>query len=121
RRGANSASLEDSPCRQPAALPPRPARAIARGIAPMTVSTAQALLDDLRRAQLLNAAQLETVQAECGHLTEPQQLVQELVRRNFLTPFQADQVLQGPAQDLNFGSYRLLDVIGEGGMGSTCK
>src|SRR5207244_10207603 len=59
--------------------------------------------------------------AECGHLTDPQQLVQELVRRNFLTPFQAEQVLQSPAADLNLGSYRLLDIIGEGGMGIIFK
>src|SRR5437667_207401 len=54
----------------------------------MTLSTAQSLLDELRRTHLLSAAQLEAVHAELSHLTDPRKLADELVRRNFLTSFQ---------------------------------
>jgi serine/threonine protein kinase len=66
---------------------------------------------------LLSAEQLETVQTEFAHLTEPRQLANELVRLGYLTRFQADQVVEGYANDLVLGPYRLLEPIGEGGMG----
>src|SRR5262245_4818764 len=41
----------------------------------------------------------------------------EMVHRGWLTPFQAYQLLQGKGSELIFGSYVLLEPIGEGGMG----
>src|SRR5262249_31579209 len=40
-----------------------------------------------------------------------------LVYRGWLTPFQAEQILNNQAESLFFGSYVLLEPIGEGGMG----
>ena len=44
----------------------------------MSIGTPLALLDDLRRWQLLSPAQLETVCAELGQLTDPQRLAEWL-------------------------------------------
>src|SRR5437868_12995195 len=51
--------------------------------------------------------------------TGPQDLAAALVRDGLLTRFQADQLLQGKWRNfLIGGKYKLLDRIGEGGMGA---
>ncbi|NUQ66543.1 MAG: serine/threonine protein kinase, partial [Pirellulales bacterium] len=50
-----------------------------------------------------------------------QQLLQELVRSQKLTKFQAQAVYQGKAKGLVMGNYALLDKLGEGGMGQVFK
>ena len=48
-------------------------------------------------------------------------LTRELVDRNWLTPYQANQLLLGHGNDLLVGSYRLLARLGKGGMGQVFK
>src|SRR2546421_12767683 len=43
-------------------------------------------------------------------------LLAGLVRRHLLTQFQADAVREGSGDDLILGHYRILDVLGQGGM-----
>ncbi|NLX94807.1 MAG: serine/threonine protein kinase [Rhodopirellula sp.] len=50
-----------------------------------------------------------------------QQLLQQLVRAQRLTKFQAQAVHQGKAKGLVMGNYVLLDKLGEGGMGQVFK
>jgi serine/threonine protein kinase/N-acetylneuraminic acid mutarotase len=48
-------------------------------------------------------------------------LARELVERNWITSYQADQLLQGRGAGLVLGPYHVLDKLGEGGMGQVFK
>ena len=48
-------------------------------------------------------------------------LARELVRANKLTKYQAQAVYQGKTKGLVFGEYRVLDKLGQGGMGVVLK
>ena len=45
----------------------------------------------------------------------------ELARRGWLTPFQANQLVQGRGQELVVGPYVLIERLGEGGAGLVFK
>ncbi len=80
------------------------------------------LLRVLHESQLLEPAQLteltRQLQPEIG---EARTLARELIRRGWLTPYQANELAQGRAKDLVLGSYLLLEPLGEGGMGQVFK
>ncbi|MCS6850655.1 MAG: serine/threonine protein kinase [Gemmataceae bacterium] len=83
----------------------------------MSVTSANVLIEWLRQYRLLEPAQL----AELTHKrhqfpVQPQALVKELVRRGWLTVFQANYLLESRARELVFGPYRILDHIGRGGL-----
>ncbi len=50
-------------------------------------------------------------------MTHTDALLARLVHDHLLTPFQADLVRKGSGEDLILGHYRILDLIGQGGMG----
>ena len=87
----------------------------------MPVESAAGLTDVLRRGRLLEPAQLDALPALASAFPEPRALAGELIRRDWLTPYQINQLLQGRGDQLLLGSYVLLEKLGEGGMGQVFK
>lgn len=81
--------------------------------------TATDLLQSLRDVSLLEDSQVDDVVGTHGG--DVGEFAGELVRRGWLTPFQADRALQGEPSQLVIGPYLLLDILGEGGMGRVYK
>jgi response regulator RpfG family c-di-GMP phosphodiesterase len=54
---------------------------------------------------------------EFAKLTNTDSLISRLLHRHLITSFQADAIRQGLADDLILGPYRILDMLGQGGMG----
>jgi eukaryotic-like serine/threonine-protein kinase len=79
------------------------------------------LLASIRQYQLLEAEQLAQVSSILPGFSDGKTLARELLRRGWLSVYQANQLLQGRGQNLVFGSYQLLERLGEGGMGAVFK
>jgi serine/threonine protein kinase len=82
-------------------------------------STAEELLDLIRRSDLVDAARLDAFVCDMAAPAGlPQDLAQILVSREILTRFQADALLQGKYKGFHVGEYRVLQPLGAGGMAS---
>jgi serine/threonine protein kinase/WD40 repeat protein len=80
------------------------------------------LLDRLRQCELLTSAQMEELAALPEALdSDPRVLGRILLRREWLTRFQINQVAVGRGKELIVGPYVVLDRLGEGGMGQVFK
>ncbi len=88
----------------------------------MSVESVAAFVELLRESKLLDAAQLD----ELGHggfdqFSHPRALADDLLQRGWITPFQADQLLEGQGKDLILGAYRVLERLGQGSTGHVFK
>src|SRR5262245_2658130 len=88
----------------------------------MAAGRVAAFIEDLRQLQLVEPASLD----EIGRLPQaqsddPTPLARELVQRRLLTSFQVNALARGNGKELAVGVYRLVDRIGEGGMGQVYK
>src|SRR5688500_3972602 len=79
-------------------------------------------LAQLTASQLMAAADVETfVAALAAPPADGEQLARELVKQKKLTAFQAQQIYAGKGKSLALGNYRILDKLGQGGMGMVLK
>src|ERR1022692_4564528 len=85
----------------------------------MSIASLHALLDALRQDRLLEPQQLEALNAL--DLADSESLAKDLIQRGWLTPFQADQLLDENGQKLVLGQYVLLERLGKGGTGQVFK
>lgn len=79
------------------------------------------LLDWLGQFQFLSGAQIDELRPTLGTFADSHAFAKELIRRDWLTPFQVNQILQGKHEQLVVGNYRLRERIGEGAMGQIFK
>jgi serine/threonine-protein kinase len=87
----------------------------------MAIETVAELAAELRRHGLLEPAQADELCALAESADDPQTMARELVKRAWLTPHQANRLIQGNGHELRLGPYVLLERLGEGGMGQVFK
>src|SRR4051794_23144229 len=80
----------------------------------------QQLLDWLVKNQFLRAGQADEFR-DPARFADARAIAKEMINRGWITPYQANQILQGKGSDLIFGDCRLLERLGEGAMGQVYK
>src|SRR5262249_53055423 len=79
-------------------------------------------IEQLRESQLLDRGQLDDLsRSSISRSDDPTVVARELVHKKWLTQFQVSQLLANRGQELRVGPYRLVDRLGEGGMGYVYK
>jgi Protein kinase domain len=82
-----------------------------------TIDSVESFYQALRRSQLVDAAQLNEVKLELlPEAHDPQELSQYLVEMEWLTEYQAEQLLTGHDQELVLEPYEIVEPVGEGGL-----
>lgn len=88
----------------------------------MALASVSTLVEALRGQGLLATEQFDEIERDLQHRhADARALAADLLRRNWLTPFQVNQLLQERGIPLVLGGYVLLERIGEGGMGQVFK
>jgi serine/threonine protein kinase len=87
----------------------------------MPLANIDTFVDGLNQSHLLDAEQREEVARLQLKVGDSRELAQELLRRDWLTAYQVNQLLQGKGAGLTIGPFLLLERIGEGGMGQVFK
>lgn len=88
----------------------------------MSLEASSGLIETLRGLDILASGQLEHITREMAGKNIPaRDLARSLIERDWLTAFQANQILTGKGQSLLLGPYVLMARIGTGGMGEVFK
>src|SRR6516165_5640445 len=80
-------------------------------------TTIDAFLELVTASKIVDQATLTSAVERKADVSSPQKLATHLVKRGILTKWQAEQILQGFTQ-LCIGKYKLLGLLGRGGMGA---
>ncbi|MEN6557957.1 MAG: serine/threonine-protein kinase [Thermoguttaceae bacterium] len=83
----------------------------------MDVASVEQLLAVLEKSRLLDSAQLAEARQLVQPGDDPRTAAKSLVHRQLITRWQAGQLLAGRSS-FYLGKYRLIELIGHGGMGS---
>ncbi|MCE9531565.1 MAG: serine/threonine protein kinase [Planctomycetes bacterium] len=79
------------------------------------------LVEFLTRNQVMGQSHLESLARELPNYVTAVQMTDDLIARGWMTKFQQTYLLAGEGEKLILGPYRLLDSLGEGGMGLVLK
>lgn len=84
-------------------------------------SLAQALFNELLASSVVLAEDWDALpapkRADLAGCTDAKQLLTKLIEHGLLTPYQAERVSTGSTFGLVLGNYRVLERVGDGGMG----
>src|SRR5262249_41955883 len=81
----------------------------------------QTFLTHLRQSGLLSAAELAAAAPRLPDTNRGRVVARALVELGLLTRFQAERLLAGRTSGFLLGQYRVLDQLGQGGMGRVFK
>jgi serine/threonine protein kinase len=81
----------------------------------------QTFLANLRQSGLIESQQLEEALNRLPETNRGRLIARDLVGRGLLTKFQAEMLLAGRTNGFVLGQYRILDQLGQGGMGRVFK
>ena len=94
-------------------------RAVSNGV---SMNRALQFLELLEQSKLLDGDQLAKARSWCDRgETLPQAIAAKLVKRRYITQWQAGQLLAGKRGPFFLGNYELLRPLGSGAMGSVFK
>jgi serine/threonine-protein kinase len=87
----------------------------------MSTATVASLVDSLQELEVLEPEQWQALAAMKPRPTDTRELARILLKKGWLSRYQATKILRGEGDQLIKGPYLVLDQLGEGGMGQVYK